>query len=80
MNSKVITIQETLRIPEDEEFSVDYIADFIDSERVKDEVTLKVDSVSIDYGEGRIKTPFFRSGKEFRDYIERLEKFWCGMK
>ncbi len=77
MNPEARTIQEVFKIQEDAEISIDEIANFIDSEiKDKDGLAFKVDSISIDYGEGHIKTPFFRSGQEFREYIDRLGKFW----
>lgn len=81
MTSEVRIIQETVRVPEDSEMSIDEIADFIDSEiRGKDGSVFKVDSVAIDYGDGHFKTPNFRSGNEFRNYKAKLEKFLRGIK
>ena len=80
MNSEVRIIQETVRIQEDSEISIDEIADFIDSEiRDKAGSVFKVDSVAIDYGDGYFKTPYFRSGNEFRNYNAKLEKFFRGV-
>ena len=82
MNAKVLTTQETFYIPEDAVSSIDEIADCIDYEialerRGKDGEIIKVDSVSIVYGDedSKIQFPFVKSGAEFRAHMKRLEKF-----
>ena len=82
MNAKVSTIQEVFHIPEDAEYSIDEIAALIDYEialerRGKDEEIIKVDSVSIVYGDedSKIQFPFVKSGAEFCNHVKRLEKF-----
>ena len=84
MNTKVSIIQETFHIPEDAEYGIDEIASLIDYEitlerRGKDEEIIKVDSVSIVYGDedSKIQFPFVKSGAEFRNHVKRLEKFNC---
>lgn len=85
MEPKIRTIQEIVHIPSDSGFDIDGMSDFIDSEialerRDKKGGTIKVDSVSIVYGDdddSQLKIPFVHSGTEFRDYIKRLERFDC---
>lgn len=82
MDTKIRTIQELVHIPADTEFGVNEIADLIDSEialerRGKDGEIIKVDSVSIVYGDdNQFKFPFAHSGNEFRDFMKRLERFY----
>ncbi len=73
MDTKVRTFQETIHIPNDVEFGIDELVDLIDSEialrrQNKDGEIVKVDSVSIVYGERHY--PFVHSGQEFRDSIK----------
>ena len=83
MDKIVRTLQETIHIPEDAGFGIDKVVDIIDSEialerRGQDGEIIKVDSVSIVYGDdgdNQFKFPFVHSGTEFRDFIKRLEKF-----
>ena len=83
MNREPFIIQEIVQIPYDMDFDANKIAAFIDSEIALERIdknggSVKVDSVSIVYGEGgsQVKFPFVHSGKEFYDFLRRMEKFY----
>ncbi len=89
MNARGCVIQEIIQIPsEDAEFTKKEIADLIDYEVGLERIDngggiVKVDSVSVEFGnsgDGRIKSPFVHSGREFCDFVERSERFWRGIK
>ena len=78
---KVQIIQEIATVPEDISGDViSWIANFIDNE-VKnkrnwvDNEVIKVDSVSIVYGDDKFQFPPAHSGEEFRGFVKRLELF-----
>ena len=78
---KVHIIQEIATVPEDISGDViSWIANFIDNE-VKnkrnwvDNEVIKVDSVSIVYGDDKFQFPPAQSGEEFRGFVKRLELF-----
>ena len=86
MNARGCVIQEIIQIPsEDAEFTKKEIADLIDYEVGLERIDkrggiIKVDSVSVEFGYERIKSPFVHLGREFCDFVERSEKFWRGIK
>lgn len=74
-------IQEIARIPiSEQEWSVDKIAAFIDSEIALERVgedgsPINVDSVSIVDDETQFQFPYAHSGEEFRSFVRNLAKF-----
>ena len=82
MKKKVHIIQEIVSVPEGECADwVDEISDFIDKEVANerpwiDDETIKVESVSVVYGEEKFQFPPAHSGEEFRGFVKNLEQFF----
>ena len=74
------TIQEIVHVPVGVFANYNEIADFIDAEIAKelpwgDKEVIKIDSVSIVYGDEQVKFPFAHSGDEFKGFLHRREQF-----